>query len=1325
MSPHQGSVNISGPLSRDDSLRLARRFFQSRAPDEEEPLPLLEAAANLCGGCPGLLRMLVSAPALSNLPVLSALPRAPSFVSSPTRTAHRSRPAVAAEDIFFHPTVLGHDDRLVLLALLPLRGSRQQGGSQRLPFGTDLAWHLCRGALEASEEDEAWERFGCGLEGLLAVGWLEPAGPGLLSFSSLAHSCPLPAHYLEDSARSGQRSQWDLYFSYLAEEAVQTDAALLELAEQEDRTGRGDQWTLEERPSRHLLAATLDAHFPHLFRLLSLWLSDGPDHAVVNGTASALDVSTDATHDADRTIGYSADSLDRDAPVTPKKLAVASTFLSPSASADAQDALSPTRLSASLHLSVLNASQDALDEETLSRARSMDRLERERDAKQQREQEREARRRRRTELRRRHASDEREATQQSQSQLLVLTLAGRVGALCASRLSERQSVELTRSLVLAAHNADGQAAKEGRPPDGHRSNATLEAYIDFGRALLRSQGPADLEEARCILKAAAAMAEARDPLQTDSALSAPLAAPETSRLLLPALFHYGRSLLNLPADPLDHDDLQAEGAYGDETSAEELGGLVMDQVAFRLRAVAEVEGGDGGVDSWHRLLLADTLALQGAACLRALRRLQAQGLQGLVNVSPFGAPSPNPSSPNMLAGGTTGGNTTLHERGQELLSRGRGFLLEARALHVSRSGELSLRGCEMLVHLGALLSCDADWRTEAKACLEQCLGLLNRRGEGAVPATAHALSLLARLINLEPGREGLTRLLQEEALNAFKRCYPSDNPLVTAAATALGSLLTTQMRYDRAIDLYEEALAAARRAVSAANGKQETARAMAALPPVLVTLAALHDKTGRYALALSLYRDAISCYRELHGENHKTVAETLCLLAECVDKYGQSAVQALTQLPDQGGAMDRGVSEASSAVEGRVVFREDRYEEAQGLASQALSIFRAIDGSCSPSVVRTLRLKARIHLAHGQVSSAKACFEQVMSCYQEAQQGFTEDLAEAQHAFADLLCRNEESVEAMALYQLSAVVYRRLYGDTDARVAEVTLGQAQCLLDLDQHEEAQPVVEEALAMFQRLLGPESPRCAECYHCLGLIFQALEEREEAKEAYRVCVLLRIRAHGETHMEVAQALNNLASVHDEEDELEEASRLYDQALQILRRLHGDESPLVLLAMDNLLSVLEDRGARDEAIVLEGMLSRGANRMVADKQVEEATLGKHIALQAKRRAQNQLLQAAREAEAYEEAYPEEVPSTAGQTQIAAPLDPASPPPIFSPPASTLTLPPGARILFADEEVSPLATPIKNPLRNSYAHNLQQDPDAPPPIRDVDDAPATCFLA
>ena len=434
-------------------------------------------------------------------------------------------------------------------------------------------------------------------------------------------------------------------------------------------------------------------------------------------------------------------------------------------------------------------------------------------------------------------------------------------------------------------------------------------------------------------------------------------------------------------------------------------------MAFRLRARPDVQGGAHRRAWPGLLLLAETLALQGRACVHALLRLRAEGLQGLVTVSPFG-------------GGAAGlrgegpGHASLEDTKMELLNRGRALFLEARSLYVARSGEQSLLGCEMLVHVGVLLSLDSDRRTEAKACLEQALGLLNKRGEGPVAVTAHALSRLAWLIEQEPGREGLARLLYEEALNAFKRAYPTDHHFVTAAATSLGTLLTTQMRYDRAIVLYEEALAAARRAVSSTVSKADNDRARAALPPVLVTLAALHDKTGRYALAISMYRDAIACYREVHGETHRAVAETLCLLAACVDNFGLSGPGAGAGATGAGvgQAMDRGLH--AVAEESQVVFREERYEEAQSLANEALGVFHALDGFAAPSVIRTLKLKARIHSAHGQLASAKACFEQMMAAYAEAQLGFTEDLAQTQHAFADLLVLCDEHVEAMALFEV-------------------------------------------------------------------------------------------------------------------------------------------------------------------------------------------------------------------------------------------------------------------------------------------------------------------
>lgn len=653
-SPHQGSVSVVLPLCINDALKLAARFWRARGEEGAPPLLLLETAAQLSGGCPGLLRLLLSVPSLDLLPSLAVkhllVADAPPAALSPAKVrgpfaspskgrAHRpASRTLTAQDVFYHPSVLAPDDLLALLALWPLRSSQQQAGAQRLPFDADLAWHLCREGFEATQMPgcDTRDRFHASLDRLLAVGWLEPAGQGLVAVSSLAHTCPLPAAYLGavesppraspysravtglavnlGLARDGaspasspsdlgspaptvaQRRQWDVYFAYWAGCAVRLGEALGGLADQEDCQGPlqlVDEPDIGARASRHLVSSALDAQFPHLFRLFSLWLSDGSDApGAKTGAPEQIlpEASVDSTRvDADRTVGAAGETADlatlnpgllgsasdtvdlSDAPATPIKGFRSPLMAVRSTSDDAIEALSPGRASASLHLSVLGASRDFLDSDeggALARTRSIDRLERERDVRQLREQEREVRRRRRAELRRRHASDEKEVVQPSNSQALALALAGNVGQLCASRLSVPQTVELTRSLVLAAHNADAQFSQQSRAPPGHRGSATLEAYIEFGCALLRSGGAADLDEARRILKDATAMAEAQEPLGPGAA----------GRTLLQALFHYGRALLNLPPDALDYDHTRGAAAYGDETSAAELGTLVLEQV---------------------------------------------------------------------------------------------------------------------------------------------------------------------------------------------------------------------------------------------------------------------------------------------------------------------------------------------------------------------------------------------------------------------------------------------------------------------------------------------------------------------------------------------------------------------------------------------------------------------------------------------------------------------------------------------------------------------------------------------------------------------------
>ena len=172
---------------------------------------------------------------------------------------------------------------------------------------------------------------------------------------------------------------------------------------------------------------------------------------------------------------------------------------------------------------------------------------------------------------------------------------------------------------------------------------------------------------------------------------------------------------------------------------------------------------------------------------------------------------------------------------------------------------------------------------------------------------------------------------------------------------------------------------------SASSLRVERERRALQGPPVLIRLALVLELQGQRRVAEPLYQEAVTTYRDINGVRHFTVAETLCLLAPCIDAQG-------VILPERGA--------------------NDRYDEAVRLLREAESIFDALgfDHPRSPigqmatpeeserarGAVRALRQQAMIHQAHRQFDRAKECFESVMRIYREVRVGICDDLADSQ-----------------------------------------------------------------------------------------------------------------------------------------------------------------------------------------------------------------------------------------------------------------------------------------------------------------------------------------
>ncbi len=208
----------------------------------------------------------------------------------------------------------------------------------------------------------------------------------------------------------------------------------------------------------------------------------------------------------------------------------------------------------------------------------------------------------------------------------------------------------------------------------------------------------------------------------------------------------------------------------------------------------------------------------------------------------------------------------------------------------------------------------------------------------------------------------------------------------------------------------------------------------------MVTLGALHDKTNRHQLAVPLFQEAITTYRDVYGYGHPAVADTLCLLAG-----------ALSHPNDHDGG--------------------EKYDEAVHIIKDALEIYKSIKQEDSPAAVLAWKQLAALHAQVGRFTEAKECFEIVLRIYIRIHIGACEELADTYVAFGKLMCLNKEQMEATTMYSQALTLFGQLFGDLHVKLADTLFLQGTAHMQMEMYEDAQPFFEKAMVLYSELLGP--------------------------------------------------------------------------------------------------------------------------------------------------------------------------------------------------------------------------------------------------------------
>ena len=307
---------------------------------------------------------------------------------------------------------------------------------------------------------------------------------------------------------------------------------------------------------------------------------------------------------------------------------------------------------------------------------------------------------------------------------------------------------------------------------------------------------------------------------------------------------------------------------------------------------------------------------------------------------------------------------------------------------------------------------------------------------------------------------------------------------------------------------------------------------------------------GLYAAAEPMVADALALRRQVHGEEHLEVAESL---------NEQAALRYLT----------------------------GDWQTSEELMAQVLALRRRLLGEAHPDLAASLSNLAVLRHARGDHDSAEELYREALAMRRDLLGDGHREVANTRYELARLLGEKGDYEVALPLLEEAAAVLRELqavHGD----LATVLNELAYLHFVLGDFAAARPLFDEALGMRRQLYGKEHPEVAASLNDLGLLLEAQGDYSAALPLLRQALEVQRRLMGEEHAWVASSKNNLAHVLWRLGDDSVAERLHREALAQRRELLGGDHYHVGVSMGNLGRLLATRGdlAAAEPLLLRGL-------------------------------------------------------------------------------------------------------------------------------------------
>ena len=291
--------------------------------------------------------------------------------------------------------------------------------------------------------------------------------------------------------------------------------------------------------------------------------------------------------------------------------------------------------------------------------------------------------------------------------------------------------------------------------------------------------------------------------------------------------------------------------------------------------------------------------------------------------------------------------------------------------------------------------------------------------------------------------------------------------------------------------------------------------------------------------------------REQNADFEKAMEDVLAAKAKALANFGAQAPQYAACL----------------YLQGRIFFRQGKYEEAKQGCLDAMAIQADVLGKEHPDYVQSLTGLSDIYLATGDFPNAKARLLEAQAISQKTGATGDDVYAALMTSLGNYYRVTGKLDQAGEYYRECIRIRENVFGKRHQKYASALHNAALVNLQKGDYETAEKQFKAAQATFAQTLGANSENYGICIQNLSGLYRKTGDFEKAEKLALEALEITANTLGEPHADYAINLENLGNLYLEMGNYEKAKAYYLQCKNLRETTLGKDHHYYALSINNL--------------------------------------------------------------------------------------------------------------------------------------------------------------